>query len=380
VAELADLMRSIGDGAWQATDGVLTVVTPPDDRSVGVLAFTGHTVVSADVAGEWVRNWLPDDDLSAPLRPLFLTTLAAAAGRTPDNLDMVLVAPATGRPNGMELTELAEFLEPLPPRLARALTQRIGVRAWRCPGGLLTLGRGVAGRWEVSIEVEEALRGFGLGRGLFTAARGMLPAGEQVWAQVAPGNAASIRAALAAGYQPVGSEVLLRRGETTFGTFAWFVDQIEADGAGDVGPGEELGSAGMSWEAGATPEDDLAPEGGIGREGGIGADDRIGADDELAPEDGIGREGGIGAEVPRETGVVLGDVPGEDVAWGDGIDAVGVSGVAPDAPADDAQVTTGTGTSTRMAEHDQGGQGTNLATHQALSVSPEPATEQEPGN
>ena len=109
---------------------------------------------------------LPTDDLAAPLQPPFLTALAAATMRVPDNLDLVLVARATGRSNGMELTELTEFLEPLHPRLARALAQRIGVRAWHCPGGLLTLGRGVAGRWEVSVEVEAALRGFGLGRGL----------------------------------------------------------------------------------------------------------------------------------------------------------------------------------------------------------------------
>jgi hypothetical protein len=233
VAELADLMRSVADGTSPVADGELTVVTPPDERSVGVLAFAGHNVVSVDLAGDRIRTWLPDDDLSAPLQPLFLTTLASATGRTPDNLDMVLVAPATGRSNGMDLTELTEFLEPLHPRLARALAQRIGVRAWRCPGGLLTLGRGVAGRWEVSVEVEPALRGFGLGRGLFTAARGMLPVGEQVWAQVAPGNAASIRATLAAGFRPAGSEVLLRPGQPTFGQFPWFVDETEPD------PGEQ---------------------------------------------------------------------------------------------------------------------------------------------
>jgi hypothetical protein len=226
VAELADLMRAVADGGSPATDDGpvkgLTVVVPPDERSVGVLAFAGHNVVSVDLGPEWVRAWLPDDDLAAPLSAPFLTVLAGATGRSLDNLDLVLVAPATGRPNGMELTELTEFVEPLPARLARALAQRIGVRAWRCPGGLLTLGRGVAGRWEVSVEVDTALRGFGLGRGLFTAVRGMLPAGEHVWAQVAPGNAASVRAALAAGFRPVGAEVLLHAAKITFGPFGWF--------------------------------------------------------------------------------------------------------------------------------------------------------------
>ncbi|HEX5117912.1 MAG TPA: hypothetical protein VFW65_22240 [Pseudonocardiaceae bacterium] len=229
VAELADLMRSFADGGSSAFGRDLTVVAPPDDRSVGVLAFAGLNVIVADLADDWVRERLPDDDLSAPLDQSFVTALAAATGRVPDNLDAVLAAPATGRHGGTDLIELTEFREPLSPRLARALSRRVDVRAWRCPGGLLVMGRGVAGRWEVSLEVEPALRGFGLGRGLLAAARGLVPAGEYVWAQVAPGNAASMRAALAAGFRPTGAEVLLRPpspwpDQVTFGPFGWFAD------------------------------------------------------------------------------------------------------------------------------------------------------------
>jgi GNAT superfamily N-acetyltransferase len=73
------------------------------------------------------------------------------------------------------------------------------------------IGRGVAGRWEVALEVEPGYRGKGLGRELAVAARHLVPDGAALWAQIAPGNAASVRAFLAAGYRPAGAEVLLLR-------------------------------------------------------------------------------------------------------------------------------------------------------------------------
>jgi hypothetical protein len=49
-------------------------------------------------------------------------------------------------------------------RVARANRHRTDVRVWTCRGGLVLLGRGLAGRWEVAVEVDEANRGQGLGR------------------------------------------------------------------------------------------------------------------------------------------------------------------------------------------------------------------------
>ena len=49
----------------------------------------------------------------------------------------------------------------------------------------------------------------GLAARLATAARHLAPEGTDLWAQVAPGNAASVRAFLAAGFVPVGAEILL---------------------------------------------------------------------------------------------------------------------------------------------------------------------------
>jgi hypothetical protein len=76
--------------------------------------------------------------------------------------------------------------------------------------GLVTLGRGLVGRLELSVELLDGeAPGAGAGRALISAGLAAAPRGAFVWAQVAPGNAASLRAFLASGFVPVGSEVLL---------------------------------------------------------------------------------------------------------------------------------------------------------------------------
>jgi RimJ/RimL family protein N-acetyltransferase len=121
-------------------------------------------------------------------------------------VDAVLVAPPAVAAPGPVL-EAAEVDHP---RVARARLHRTGVRVWTTPdgAGVLVLGHGVAGRWEVSVEVDPAARGRGLGTALVAAAPALVPGGATLWAQVAPANTASLRAFLGAGYRPVGAEVL----------------------------------------------------------------------------------------------------------------------------------------------------------------------------
>jgi len=182
------------------------VVPQPAGWAAAVLAFTGLAVVAAHVDPAWVRAQLADDDLSAPLNPPFLTLLTDKLGRRVNNIDAVLLATRLSGAPGPPLT-------PLPgadhPRVRRALRYRDGVRVWSTEGGIVLVGRGLAGRWEVAIEVDERRRGAGLGRRLAQAARHLVPEDRPLWAQVAPGNAASMRAFLAAGYRPVGAEALL---------------------------------------------------------------------------------------------------------------------------------------------------------------------------
>lgn len=203
---LPALLSMVEAGKWPSTEPWLSLLHQPDRRTAAVLAFTGHVVVAADVPPAWVRAQLPEGDLCAPLNPPFLSALCARLGRRLNNIDMLaFAAPAPGDPP-VRLTLVADKDHP---RVRRAHRYRDDVQIWDAEGGVLVLGRGLAGRWEVAVEVDEAARNAGLGRRLAAAARHLVPDGRPVWAQIAPGNAASVRAFLAAGYHPVGAEALL---------------------------------------------------------------------------------------------------------------------------------------------------------------------------
>ncbi|MGW7548305.1 N-acetyltransferase family protein [Streptomyces sp. NPDC054770] len=204
---LRDILDAAARGVFPPPDGRTTVVAQPSPRDAGVLSFTAHSVVFVDEDPQWVYDTLratPSDPLAATMNSRFLTALMDRTGREQETIDALLVAgPLPGRPD-LALTELTG---PDHSRVAYARARRDEVRAWAAAGGVVTLGRGVAGRLEVSVEVDEGVRQRGLGRALVTAARHL--ADEPLWAQVAPGNARSMRAFQAAGYVPVGAEALL---------------------------------------------------------------------------------------------------------------------------------------------------------------------------
>ncbi|WP_030257924.1 GNAT family N-acetyltransferase [Streptomyces violens] len=210
IDDLAKALTAAARGGFPPADGTVSVLPPPSERDWGVISFSGCAVVFADVAADWVHARIAPGDLSGPLSPSFLGALAARTGREIENIDLLTVAgPLPGPPP----LGLRETRDPAHPRIARALRHRDGVRAWTVDeeGSAVVVGRGVAGRWEVAFEVAEAARGRGLGRLLAAAGRHLVPPGEPVWAQVAPANAASVRALLAAGFVPVGAEALLKR-------------------------------------------------------------------------------------------------------------------------------------------------------------------------
>lgn len=172
-----------------------------------VVGGTGWHVVAADVDPAWVAAQVAHEPIEAPLGARFLSALADRVGAEPGVLDALLTAPPAPECVGIALGEVEPGEHP---RVRRALRHRTGVRVWTTPdsAALLVLGQGVAGRWEVSVEVHPGARGRGLGTALAAAAPALVPDGEPLWAQVAPANTASLRSFLAAGWRPVGAEVL----------------------------------------------------------------------------------------------------------------------------------------------------------------------------
>ncbi|MFF3122915.1 GNAT family N-acetyltransferase [Streptomyces sp. NPDC057908] len=208
---LAKILAAAAHGRFPPPDGSTTVVGQPGTRDAGVLAFTAHSVVFTDEDPGWVRAVLaatPGDALAATMNPYFLSALLARSGRHMNTVDLLTVADAL--PGEPEIA-LREIKDPEHPRVARAMKYRDEVRVWSADGGVVVLGRGVAGRWEAAVEVAEEARGRRLGERLARAARHLVP-DAVVWAQQSPGNARSVRTFQAAGYRPVGAEALLVAG------------------------------------------------------------------------------------------------------------------------------------------------------------------------
>jgi GNAT superfamily N-acetyltransferase len=209
---LLDVLLRAARGRPPAPDGAVEVLPGLPGPVDAVLAFTAHHLVVADVDPGLVASRLPDGDLAAPMGPAFLAWLGGRLGSRPGSVDVVLVAEGLGGAPPLELRRVAD--RGGHPRVVEALRHRSDLEVWSDPerAGLLLLGHGLAGRRELAFEVEPGLRNRGLGRRLVAAARHLTPPGEPLFAQVAAGNAASLRALEAAGFRPLGAEVLFDRG------------------------------------------------------------------------------------------------------------------------------------------------------------------------
>jgi hypothetical protein len=167
-----------------------------------MVSFTGHAVAVTELPVEALLAAGADGFAGATSAAV--TGLLAGPDGVPDVLDALLVGFGGGGGGLPERPDLAEH-----PRVGYARTFRDDVRVHADDRGLVTLARGLGGLTELSFEVPADRRGRGHGRGLALDALHLVPPGEPVLAAVAPGNAASLRALLAAGLTPIGSVQLI---------------------------------------------------------------------------------------------------------------------------------------------------------------------------
>jgi GNAT superfamily N-acetyltransferase len=200
---LAPILDAAAAGRFPPADGAVDVL-PPDRGGVrAVTAFTGHAYVLADVDPVELAA-RGADGFGGATRADVLVWLAGSGGRI-GSLDVVMVAEGTPGPSVPRRKDLDDH-----PRVRRAVGYRTDVEVYGDAAGLVVLGHGLVGRRELSVELlDPAAAGQGHGRRLIRAGLARVDPGARCWAQVAPGNAASLRAFLACGFVPVGSEVLI---------------------------------------------------------------------------------------------------------------------------------------------------------------------------
>lgn len=191
---LLDVLRSAADGVFPPADGRAVFLPPLADGLAAVVSLTGRVYLATD-------RQVPDlDGFGSALAPEVLRCLAGPHGEV-GVIDVTTVARGTGGGRLPARTDLADHH-----RVRHALALRCEVRVHGDERGLVTVAAGLAGRTEISVEVFQP----GVGRELIREAVRLVPAGEPVFAAIAPGNARSLRAFLAEGFTPVGSEVIIR--------------------------------------------------------------------------------------------------------------------------------------------------------------------------
>ena len=217
VHPLAVLLDGAAHGRFPEPDGEVHVLPPLPGKLDALVAFTGTFALTGAVTQPEVDALVPRGEFTIPTSAEFVRWVAGRLSARPETQDIVFAAVSPGSDDttdGCETTaELIEVAESSHPRVERATRYRTDVRVYETVDrrGVVVLGRGITRRWEIAYEVDADARNVGLGRALAASALRLLPKGTPVWAQVAPGNTASVRAMIGAGFKPVGAEILFVR-------------------------------------------------------------------------------------------------------------------------------------------------------------------------
>jgi GNAT superfamily N-acetyltransferase len=203
---LLQWFHDAADGRHPPVDGGVTFLPMLDDGREAVIAFTGHAVIASRLGSDDLVDLRPDG-FGGALAPSVLLRLAA--GGTIGVNDVTMVARGTGPAGhgGVVLERTRRWDHH--PRVEHARLVRRAVAVYGDERGFVTIGGGLGGRLELSIEIVDAHRGTGHGRWLLDQARKLVANGAPLFAAVAPGNARSLRSFLAAGFVPIASEILL---------------------------------------------------------------------------------------------------------------------------------------------------------------------------
>jgi hypothetical protein len=215
VHPLAELITGAAQGRFPASDGGWQRVTPWRPELEAVVSFTGHAVLAVgdDVTDPELAA-LGVDGFGGAHHPRVLTALAGPDGWI-ESLDLIMVGRGTGpkRPvPGGKLILRPDLADHPRAQYAVGLRSEVTVLGYAAAerSAVVITAQGLAGLRELSFELEPDRRSSSSGATLIRDAVSTVPAGEIVVAQVAPGNAQSLRSLLGAGFVPVGSSQLYR--------------------------------------------------------------------------------------------------------------------------------------------------------------------------
>lgn len=222
---LTRLLHDAAHRSFPASDGSVEVFGPPPGPCDVALAFTGHAVVAADVSEDWVHQHVPEgwaagQDHHGTLSVHFLGALSDHLGSAPAGLNLLLAAPKPPQAGPRAELRTSNRIR------SDWAAYRSEVSAYENTDGtgVINLGRGPGGRWDLWIELQDADRPWVKastvvrGRELLEAARVRAP--DDLFASVPAYDARALRTFLAGGFRAIGAEVLFltRPGQGNLGT------------------------------------------------------------------------------------------------------------------------------------------------------------------